>query len=151
MTATTDAALEQLPTGPGVDGTDLPYWEGLRSGVLTLPRCRACGTWRSLGRVLCPQCWAFETDWEAVPARGRIFSWARSQRAFISELDVPVPYVTALVELVSAPVRVLGILLDASGDASGADPAIGDTVTGVIVQPANAEYPVLRWQSAAAS
>lgn len=128
-----------LPTGPAGDGADAPFWEGLRNGALMLPRCSACRTWREPGRVLCSECHDFATSWEPVAAVGRVYTWARSHRDFVAELDVRAPYLTVLVELEDAPVRLLGIL-------EGADSvAIGDRVGGVIRRPINAEWPVLRW------
>lgn len=139
----TAAAPETLPTGPAPDESDRPFWEGLRDNRLLLPRCAACGQWRPLGRAMCAACWSFDTDWAPVDPEGTVHTWVRSARAFMSELDVPVPYVTVLVRLDDAPVRLLGILL-------GEDPrpAIGDRVTGVVQQPPNAEWPVLRWRAA---
>lgn len=140
---TETAVLEPLPCGPAPDDHDLPHWEGLRRGALVLPSCGECGTWRPLGRVLCAACWSFATTWQEVPARGRVYTWARSHRAFMSELDVPVPYVSILVELDEAPVRLLGLL---EGGSDAAAPAIGTRVAGVVRQPANAAWPVLRWR-----
>ncbi|WP_460438689.1 Zn-ribbon domain-containing OB-fold protein [Amycolatopsis stemonae] len=132
---------ETLPTGPALDDSDRPFWEALRDGRLVLPRCEACGTWRALGRALCAECWSFDVVWEAVEPEGTVYTWIRTHRAFMSELDVEVPYVTVLVELDAAPVRLLGILVE--GEA-----AIGDRVHGVIQQPASSEWPVLRWRAA---
>lgn len=144
MTAT-DAAPERLPTGPSPDGADLGHWEGLRDGVLRLPRCAGCGTWRSPGRPLCAACHSFDTAWEEVDPRGRVYTWIRSHRAFVSELDVPTPYVTVLVELDDAPVRLLGILEQPDDEVR-----IGLPVTGVVRRLPHADWPVLRWQSAGA-
>lgn len=138
----TGQVLEALPTGPSPDGHDLGFWEGLRAGELRLPRCSSCATWRTIGRPVCAQCWSFDSTWEMVPTHGTVYSWARSQRAFMSELDVDVPYVSVVVTLDDAPVRLLGLLVDADGH-----PAIGDRVAGEIQHPANAEWPVLRWRA----
>ncbi|MGH3349816.1 MAG: Zn-ribbon domain-containing OB-fold protein [Nocardioides sp.] len=139
----TAATIEILPTGPAPDDSDRPFWEGLRSNQLMLPRCAACEQRRPLGRAMCAACWSFDTDWAPVDPTGTVHTWVRSARAFMSELDVPAPYVTVLVQLDDAPVRLLGLLL---GD--DLRPAIGDPVTGVVQQPANAEWPVLRWRAA---
>lgn len=132
-------APDVLPSGPAPDGVDAPFWEGLRDGALMLARCEQCGRWREPGRVLCAECHSFDARWESVRASGSIFTWIRSHRAFVSELDVSVPYVTVLVALDDAPIRLLGIL-------EGADAtSIGARVTGVIRRPPEAEWPVLRW------
>lgn len=143
MTATTP---EVLPTGPAHDGNDLGFWEGLRAGALRLPRCSDCGTWRTVGRPVCAACWSFDSAWEPVRAAGTVFSWARSRRPFMSELDVEVPYVSIVVALDDVPVRLLGLLV-------GTDeaPVIGDRVLGEIQHPANADWPVLRWRQEVAA
>jgi uncharacterized OB-fold protein len=141
MTAT---AAERLPTGPASDGGDTEFWEGLRDGSLRLPRCADCLTWRTPGRPLCAGCRSFATRWEGVAPSGRVYTWIRSHRAFVAELDVPTPYVTVLVELDDAPVRLLGIL-----EQPDTAVRIGLPVTGVIRRPSNAEWPVLRWQAGA--
>lgn len=133
--------IDLLPTGPAPDSVDAPFWEGLRDGDLKLPKCAACGAWREPGRIVCPDCHDFGTNWESVSPIGQVYTWARSHRDFVAELDVRAPYVTVLVELDEAPVRLLGIL-------EGADSiAIGDRVGGVIRRPMNAEWPVLRWSA----
>jgi uncharacterized protein len=141
----TSATTEPLPTGPARDGGDLAFWEGLRAGRLVLPRCGGCGMWRAPGRALCAACWSFDTTWDEVGPEGTVYTWARTHRAFMSELDIGVPYVTTLVQLTTVPVRLLGILLGAPADRA---PRIGDRVRGVIQRPANAEWPVLRWRPA---
>jgi uncharacterized OB-fold protein len=138
MTATLP---EALPTGPAHDGNDRGFWDGLRAGALRLPRCTGCATWRTVGRPVCAACWSFDSSWEPVRAAGTVFSWARTQRPFMSELDVAVPYVSIVVALDDVPVRLLGLLVG-TDDA----PSIGDRVVGEIQHPANAEWPVLRWR-----
>lgn len=142
----TTASVEALPTGPAPDGNDTEFWQGLRDGQLVLPRCTDCGEWRSLGRPLCASCWSFATTWTQVAPRGTVYTWIRSHRDFMSELDVAAPYVTILVQLDEPPVRLLGIL---TGEQQFG-PAIGDPVAGVIEHPAHAEWPVLRWARAEA-
>lgn len=132
---------EALPCGPDHDGADAPYWNGLRDGEVKLPRCSACGEWQAIGRVLCGSCWSFDFEWTAVEPTGTVFTWIRTERDFMSELDASAPYLSVLVELDGVPLRLLGLL---RGDAV----AIGDRVRGVIEEPANAAWPVLRWEAA---
>jgi uncharacterized OB-fold protein len=140
----TDAAVAgPLPCGPAADGVDRPYWEALREDRLVLPRCRSCSTWRELGRVLCNACWSFETDWADVAPTGSVFTWVRTHREFMPELGVPVPFVTVVVALDGAPLRLVGLLREETG---AAEPVIGDRVAGVVEQPPSAAWPVLRWR-----
>lgn len=132
--------IEVLPCGPAVDGVDEPFWTGLATGVVRLPRCIACGTWRAPSRVLCRACRSFGTSWEEVRPVGEVFTWARTHRSFMSELDAEVPYLTVLVELEDCPVRLLGLLRDAN------DVAIGDRLVGEVERPPGSPWHVLRWR-----
>lgn len=134
--------LEPLPCGPTAGSEDQAFWDGLNDHRLVLPCCSTCGRWRAPGTITCPECWSFETAWTDVAPTGTVYSWVRSQRDFMSELDVRAPYVTVLVELDDVPIRLLGILLDADVV------AIGDRVTGVFQRPANAGWTLLRWERA---
>ena len=136
----TDADV--LPCGPAPDGVDERFWTGLAQGEVRLPRCAACGTWRSPSQVLCRGCRSFDAVWEDVPASGRVFTWARTHRAFMSELDAEVPYVTVLVELDGCGIRLLGLLRGAGSV------AIGDPVVGEVERPPGSPWHVLRWRSA---
>jgi len=139
----TTTAAESYPCGPAPDGTDHQFWDGLRDRKVLLPRCAACATWRAPSQVLCAECWSFDTAWAEVRPRGIVHTWIRTHRGFMSELDVAPPYVTALVALDDAPVRLLGLV-------PGTDEvAVGDRVVGTFVQPGNAAWPLLRWAVAA--
>jgi uncharacterized OB-fold protein len=129
--------------GPYADGLDLPFWEGLRAGELRLQRCGECDLWIWGPRLMCGRCQTFDPKWTAVEPVGRIFSWSRTWHPFIAELAGELPFVTVLVELPDAGGRrVLGLLAE-NGEG---DIAIGDAVAGIIQQPADAPWPVLRWR-----
>lgn len=140
--ATPVAASDPLPAGPAPDGVDTPYWEGLRAGRLRLPRCTDCRAWRPIGRILCPSCHGDAVAWEDVAPAGTVHTWIRTHRDFMSELDVPAPYVTVLVALADAPLRLLGLWVGHEA------PAIGDAVAGRFVTPVGSAWPVLRWEAA---
>ncbi|MFC9355950.1 Zn-ribbon domain-containing OB-fold protein [Rhodococcus sp. NPDC057014] len=131
--------------GPYTDGLDLPFWEGLRAGELRLQKCGECGLWIWGPRWMCGQCQTFDPEWVAVEQVGRVFSWSRTWHPFIPDLAEELPFITVLVELQHAGGRrVLGLLAE-NGDA---DITIGDAVTGIIQQPADSPWPLLRWQRA---
>lgn len=96
-----------------------------------------------MGTVTCPECWSFNVEWDDVRPTGTVYTWARSHRDFMTELDVKAPYVTVLVELDDVPIRLLGILVGAGSV------AIGDRVTGVFQKPDNSSWTILRWEPAA--
>lgn len=133
------AEVEPYPCGPAPDDSDRRFWEGLREGRLVLPRCAECDRWRPPKHVMCAHCWSFATTWQEVRQQGVVHTWIRTHRDFMSELDVAAPYVTALVALDDAPLRLLGIVTGADGV------AIGDRLVGTIVQPDTAAWPLLRW------
>jgi uncharacterized protein len=135
------ASVEAYPCGPAHDHSDRPYWEGLREGRLQLPQCAACRTWRPPGTVVCASCWTFEATWVPVAMTGHVHTWIRTHRDFMSEIDVRAPYVTAVVEVDDAPVRLLGLVTGATGRIR-----IGAQLTGRLEQPANADWPLLRWE-----
>jgi uncharacterized OB-fold protein len=133
-------------TGPGDDGLDAPYWEGLRTGEVRIQRCGDCGRWIWTPRVICPACHSFRLKWPVVEPSGTVYSWTRTWQPFAPELSGHVPFVVVLVELASAGGRrLVGVLHD--GD--GADVRVGWAVKAEI-DPAggNGDWPVLRWRLA---
>lgn len=134
--------VEPYPCGPSQGGLDLPHWEGLRRGELLAQQCASCEQWLWGAREICPTCHSFDLEWRAVSTVGRVYTWCRTHFPYMSELADLLPYTTVLAELPGAGgIRLLGLL------AAGSEPvAIGDEVTAVIEQPANAAWPVLRWR-----
>ncbi|KAA1394249.1 Zn-ribbon domain-containing OB-fold protein [Aeromicrobium ginsengisoli] len=137
MTAT---SAEALPAGPSESGDDADFWQALDEHRLALPRCTACGAWRQVGTATCPACWSFDIAWDDVSPIGTVYTWVRTHRDFMSELDVKAPYVTVLVQLDDVPVRLLGLLV------GGDEIAIGDRVSGVFQKPGNSDWTILRWE-----
>ena len=106
-----------LPAGlpaprPQRDGLDKPYWDGLREAVLRVQRCASCGTWRWGPEWVCHSCHSFDTRWEEIAPRGRLYSWARSWHPVHPALREHGPYIFALIELPQAGnIRMVGNLL----------------------------------------
>lgn len=126
---------------------DSPYWAHLAEDRLTLPRCSDCRAWAWPARWRCGDCGAWVFDWEDVPARGRVYSYAVTQQAFGAQGAPPPPFVNVLVALDAVPgVRLLGLMSGA-----GKTVAIGDAVEGEIVPPQAADgLAALRWRRARA-
>ena len=135
-----------LPAGlpaprPQRDGLDKPYWDGLREGVLRVQRCASCGTWRWGPEWICHSCHSFDTRWEEVEPRGRLYSWARSWHPVHPALREHGPYIFALIELPQAGnIRMVGNLL---GDPQQ-KVEIGSDVRGVF-EPHDG-YVLLQWR-----
>ncbi len=104
-------------------GADGEYWAALAQGKLKMQRCAGCGTWNWPAVWRCGECAGWEQVWEEVAPQGRIYSWTRSWYDFGAPRDLPVPYVSVVVELDGAGgKRLLGTL-------EGGEPAIGLAVT----------------------
>jgi len=88
-----------------------PFWDGCRAGELRIPRCRACGAWVWYPAA-CPSCAGADHAWTPVSGRGTVFTWVTVHRAFLPGYEDRVPFVTALVELDDAHVRLATFLRD---------------------------------------
>jgi uncharacterized OB-fold protein len=128
--------------GPARDGVDAAYWEGLRAHELRLQRCGGCGLLRFPPEWLCHACLSFDFAWEAVPAKGRIFSWERVWHPVHRALTEACPYLVVLVEVEGGPgVRLVGNLL---GD-PGQEVMVGAPVEGVFEDHGEG-FTLLQWR-----
>lgn len=91
------------------DDVSLLYWEGAASGRLVFQRCDRCGTVRHYPRVLCSNCYSFESSPVDGGSTGTVHSWTVAHHAFSADLPAELPYTVVTVD-VPAGVRVLGIL-----------------------------------------
>lgn len=85
------------------------YWEGAAAGRLVLQRCDGCGTVRHYPRVLCSNCYSFESSPVDGGDTGLVHSWTVAHHAFAADLPAELPYTVLTVDLPSG-VRVLGLL-----------------------------------------
>ncbi len=137
--------------GPGLakptpirDGLDGPFWQGLQESRLLLPRCGSCRHWQWGPEYVCHRCHSFDLPYEAVAAKGVIYSHQRVWHPVHPALTEQGPYVVVLVELPHADgVRLVGNLLG--------DPMqplrIGAAVTGVFEHHPSetSPYSLLQW------
>jgi len=106
-------------------GADGEYWAALAQGKLKMQCCTGCGRWHWPAVWRCGECGGWDQAWHDVQPSGRIYSWTRTWHDFGAPRDLPVPYVSVLVELDGAGGnRLLGTL-----DPTVAQPAIGMRVT----------------------
>ena len=78
-----------------------PFWEGVRTHRLRLPRCRTCETYHFYPRSLCPRCWSRDLEWVTVSGRGRLHTFVINYRP-----PKPLghgPMIVAIVELDEGP------------------------------------------------
>lgn len=95
---------------PLVTAAQAPFHEALRDGRLLLPACASCTRMRLPGFPRCPWCGHAETTWREHAGRGRVHSWTRYHRSFMSEFDALVPYAVAAVALDDGPTLIGRVL-----------------------------------------
>jgi uncharacterized protein len=129
-------------TATGPLGAEGRYWDALLEGRLELPRCKGCGAWHWPAVWRCGGCGSWEHEWLEQPLAGTVFSYTRTHHRFAGSEAFVLPFVSALVELESAAVRLIGVL---EGGESGL--RIGARVTGRIDRTpfGEASIPALRW------
>ena len=101
-----EAAATPLP-----DVTDKElagYWEGTLAGELRVQKCLSCGNLRWPPRAACAQCQSFESEWEALPQQGELFTWTVVNQTSLEGFSELAPYADILIQLDGVPVRMLG-------------------------------------------
>jgi len=95
-----------------------PFWAGAAEHVLRLPRCSACGTFRTPGAGICWRCRNSGTEWPELEPRGTVFTYTVVRHAVMPEVREQIPYVIAVIEMCAAPeVRLIGNLWRVEPDA----------------------------------
>ena len=127
-------------------GAEGRYWDALAEGRLELPRCAGCGRWHWPAVWRCGDCGSWEHGWTATRLAGSVFSWTRTWHKFGGAEGLETPFVTALVTLADAPVRLLGVV---EGDETAL--RIGAPVSGRVGRTpfGEAAIPAIRWSLAA--
>lgn len=97
-----------------------PFWNGLRAGHISFPRCSACGKTHWYPMSLCPHCLGGSFEWPSVSGRGNLHSWTVVRRAFSPEWNDRLPYIVGLVEFAEVPgTRLISNIIDCDiGDLS---------------------------------
>jgi uncharacterized OB-fold protein len=95
------------------DSWSAPFWEGTADHRLTMPRCRACGTFRWPAGPFCPECRSQLVEW--VPTgQARIYSFTILPVPGETKEAPPRLRIPVLVDFEEAPgVRLVSVLVDA--------------------------------------
>jgi uncharacterized protein len=101
--------MNERPLPQPDDDLVAEFWKHCSEGRLCFQRCRDCGTWRHLPRVLCARCGSSRWEWSASSGRGRIFSWTVTHQALVRSFPEPVPYAVVVVELEEGVRMVTGV------------------------------------------
>lgn len=123
---------------PPLNGSDQPFWDGLREQKICVQRCAGCGQVRFPAAVMCTQCGNADAQWVAVAQRGEIESHCTFHKAYLPGFKVP--YSVILVRL-DCGLKVFSNLL---GDAQ---PQIGMAVEAVF-EPFTDNVTLLKFRNA---
>lgn len=96
---------------PHVDDANRPYWTGLKSHRVRLPRCMHCDRFRLSQTRYCPHCGGQESEWQDVSGRGRLWARCVFHQVYFDQFRSRVPYDVVIVEL-DEGVRVYSNLAD---------------------------------------
>ena len=96
---------------PSPTGLAAEFYAHAARGELRFQRCEECSMWRHPPRRRCASCGSTAWSWERSSARGRVFTWTVSHRAFDPAFADAVPYAVVVVELDEGP-RVVCNLRD---------------------------------------
>lgn len=66
------------PAEVEADDVTAPFWDALKAGRLSVPRCRTCGTFRMPPSRYCPKCRSTDIEWPALSGRGTLYSYTVS-------------------------------------------------------------------------
>jgi uncharacterized OB-fold protein len=86
-----------MPPLPAPDDFTRPFWDAVRDGRLTAPRCTACSGWFFVPEPLCPHCGEGSWTWEQSGGEGEIYSLSVVHQTVSP--DQPTPFVLAEVDL----------------------------------------------------
>ena len=76
-----------------------PFWDGLESGRVTLPRCRSCGHWIFDPRRHGDACWSHDLEWQDVSGAGSLYTYTLTRIPTLPDFADEMPQALAVVEL----------------------------------------------------
>ena len=94
------------------------FFDSVRRGVLSFPRCGACSRFHWYPMPLCPHCRSADVRWQTVSGRAELFSFTSVRHAFESKYVDRLPYTVGLVTFADAPgVQFITNIVDAPAEA----------------------------------
>lgn len=112
--------MELSMLDPELTDVNGPFWEGIASRQLRLPRCSRCGAFQWYPDSTGPDCAGAEYDWAPSAGRGTVHTMTRVHRQFLPGGGDGAPFVVGFVELDDAPgIRLVAQLDDVPGLAIG--------------------------------
>lgn len=120
------------------------FYDTLRDGRLSTTECTECGALHYPPRIVCPECHGDDLTYVDLPDEGELFAYSTVRAGAPLGMEDEVPFVTGIVELDGADVR-----LSARIDADFDDLSIGDPVALKVVEidgPADHERVFYRFE-----
>ena len=86
-----------------------PFWDGVKRGVLILPRCNSCGRLHNCPRPYCANCSSRDLTWVRCSGKGRVHSYLieHGQHGLGVGLRINPAEIIAVVEI-DGGMRILG-------------------------------------------
>lgn len=126
-------------------GADGPYWDGLASGRLMLPRCSGCSRWHWPAVWRCADCGSWDHEWQQVEPAGQVYSWTRNWHPFGGLESLSLPFLIGVVALEAAGgARLMGLVEEAAGPVKIGAPVTGTFATTVY---AGRSVPAIHWRT----
>jgi uncharacterized OB-fold protein len=88
---------------PEINEDNREFWIGCREHELRFQKCKACGHIRWPASIICPRCYARETQWVVARGKGRVYTFVVYHVAYHPGFESDVPYIVADVELEEGP------------------------------------------------
>ncbi|MFI8852548.1 Zn-ribbon domain-containing OB-fold protein [Streptomyces sp. NPDC053499] len=152
MTTTVTGPAETGLLLPVPDDDGAPFWSYTADGELRVQACSRCGERRFPPRPCCPHCQSFDSEWQRMSGRGRIWSYVVAHPPLLPGYAEAAPYAVLVVELADDPaIRLVGNLVAAPdaplGPAAAGKLRIGAPVRVVFREVADGErrMTVPRW------
>jgi len=76
-----------------------PFWEGLKAGRVSIPRCNSCGHWIFYPRRHCDKCWSHDVAWHDVSGEGSLYTYTLTRIPTLPDFADEMPQALAVVEL----------------------------------------------------
>ncbi len=86
-----------MPVKPTPTALTRPFWEALREGRLTVPRCGSCSRRFFVPEPVCPHCGSADWTWADSAGTGSVYSVTVVHQT--PSPDQPTPFALAIVEL----------------------------------------------------
>jgi len=101
---------EKAKPVPVVNAWSKPYWEAANENKFVIQKCKSCGKYNFIPRMVCPHCFGDELEWVEASGKGTVYSYTTVLNNAPSAFAADVPYVVAIIRLAEGPQMVSNIV-----------------------------------------